>query len=101
MKKIAKYSFIILLVTFVIIAFIFALNWKTEASTKLDGIENFPSSYQTYLKEIAKNHPNWKFKALYTNLDWSYVIAQENKYGTNLVPKNYSIAWKNTTARSI
>lgn len=74
---------------------------KVEGSTKLQGIENFPSSYQPYLKEIAKKHPNWKFTALYTNLDWNYVISQENVFGKNLVPKNYSDAWKNTKPRTI
>ena len=48
-------------------------------------------------KNLAKKHPNWKFTALYTNLDWNYVIDQENVFGKNLVPKNYSDSWKNTT----
>ena len=97
MKKILKYIFISLLLLFLAIGIGFAFNWKSEASTKLNGIENFPSSYQPYLKEIAKKHSNWKFVALYTNFDWKYVIDQENKYGKNLVPKNYSNSWKNTT----
>lgn len=71
--------------------------FRVEASTKLNGIENFPTSYQPYLKEIAKAHPNWKFTALYTDLDWNHVINQENVFGKNLVPKNYSDSWKNTT----
>ena len=41
---------------------------------KKEGIENFPADYQPYLRELAKKHPNWKFTALYTNLDWNYVI---------------------------
>ena len=73
------------------------LYFRVEASTKLNGIENFPTSYQPYLKEIAKAHPNWKFTALYTDLDWNHVINQENVFGKNLVPKNYSDSWKNTT----
>ena len=71
--------------------------FQVKASTKLQGIENFPETYQPYLKELAKKHPNWKFTALYTNLDWKYVINQENIFGKNLVPKNYSDSWKNTT----
>ena len=71
--------------------------FKVEASTKLQGIENFPESYKPYLTELIKKHPNWKFTALYTNLDWNYVIDQENEFGKNLVPKNYSDSWKNTT----
>lgn len=97
-NKARKYILISLLFSILIIALVsyIFLSKKEEASTKLDGIENFPSSYQPYLKEIAKKHTNWKFKALYTNLDWSYVISQENIYGKNLVPKNYSDSWKNT-----
>lgn len=72
------------------------LNSKVQATTRLVGIENFPETYQAYLNEIAKKHPNWKFTALYTNLDWNYVISQENVFGKNLVPLNYSDNWKNT-----
>ena len=73
------------------------LYFQVTASTKLDGIDSFPSSYQPYLRELAKKHPNWKFTALYTNLDWNHVINEENVFGKNLVPKNYSDRWKNTT----
>ncbi len=93
MKK--KYWFITIL--FLLMSVSLFLYFQVMASTKLEGIESFPSSYQPYLKELAKKHPNWKFTALYTNLDWNYVINQENVFGKNLVPKNYSDSWKNTT----
>lgn len=95
MKRIWKYIFISVL--FVLILMSIVIHFRVEASNKLDGIESFPSNYQAYLKELAKKHPNWKFRALYTNLDWNYVINQENVFGKNLVPKNYSDSWKNTT----
>ena len=69
----------------------------SEASTKLEGIDNFPESYRPYLRELNQKYANWKFIALYTNLDWNYVIENENVFGKNLVPKSYSDAWKNTT----
>lgn len=72
-----------------------------DNTSSLSGIERFPSSYQPYLQEILKKHPNWKFTPLYTNLDWNYVIEQENVFGKNLVPKNYSDSWKNQTPRTI
>ena len=97
MRTKSKIILIILVILIILISIILLLNDKVEATTALDGIENFPSSYQPYLKELAKKHPNWKFTALYTNLDWNYVIEQENQFGKNLVPKNYSDAWKNTT----
>ena len=64
--------------------------------TKKEGIENFPQEYQAYLRELQNQYPNWKFIALYTDLDWTYVINQENVFGKNLVPKSYSDSWKNT-----
>lgn len=90
---------IVILCLFVLLSVL--INLEIEASTKTNGIENFPSSYQPYLEELLEKHPNWTFTALYTNLDWNYVINQENIFGKNLVPKNYSDNWKNTNPRSI
>ena len=70
---------------------------KKEAEATGNGIENFPDSYKPYLTELSKKHPNWTFVALYTNLDWNYVIENETIFGKNLVPINYSDSWKNTT----
>ena len=94
MKNI-KINKIAIIATIFFIALAFTTSVK--ASTKKEGIDNFPTMYQAYLRELEKKHPNWKFTALYTNLDWNYVINEENQFGKNLVPKNYSDAWKNTT----
>ena len=94
LKKQIWYLFGIIVI---IILTTYILSQKSvKASEKLDGIENFPESYQPYLEELKKNHPNWSFTALYTNLDWDYVIQNENIFGKNLVPKSYSDNWKNT-----
>ncbi|MBO5479446.1 MAG: SH3 domain-containing protein [Clostridia bacterium] len=69
---------------------------KSVASTKKDGIENFPESYRPYLQELKKKYPNWEFTALYTGLDWNYVISQEYRNNKNLVPLSYADAWKCT-----
>ena len=79
-----------------IIFFICITQVETNASYKLQGINNFPSSYRPYLIELQKKYPNWSFTALYTELDWNYVINNENAFGTNLVPLSYSDSWKNT-----
>ena len=93
-KKIFGYSICIIFVVFITI---YTFSQKNvETTTMADGIENFPKSYQPYLKELKKNHPNWTFTALYTNLDWDYVIQNENIFGKNLVPKSYHDRWKNT-----
>ena len=93
-KKIFGYSICMIFVVFITI---YTFSQKNvEATTMADGIENFPESYQPYLEELKKNHPNWTFTALYTNLDWDYVIQNENIFGKNLVPKSYNDRWKNT-----
>ncbi len=95
MNKKTYYRFIIIIIAFFLIGSFLCL--AVEASTKLEGIDNFPESYKPYLKKLAEKYPNWKFVALYTGLDWNYVIDQENIFGKNLVPKNYIDRWKNTT----
>ncbi len=86
-------------ITFSIICFFIIILFSniSYSADKREGIENFPDTYRPYLLELQKKHPNWKFTALYTNLDWEYVIDNENQFGKNLVPKSYSDRWKNTT----
>ncbi len=98
MKNIVRKNKVILIsMNLILILLVMIIRLEVKASTKLEGISNFPSSYQPYLNELLKKHPNWKFTALYTNLDWEYVIKEENVFGKNLVPKNYSDSWKNQT----
>ena len=82
-----------LIITFFLV---FSLLRQEVAEEKGTISNDFPDSYKPYIEELKKKHPNWKFKALYTNLDWNYVISKENVYGKNLVPKSYSDSWKNT-----
>ncbi len=97
MRKIAfKNDFIFISLIFLCILLSLCFYFQSHASNVLKGIEAFPKSYQPYLREIAKKYPNWTFTALYTNLDWNTVIKEENVFGKNLVPKNYSDNWKNT-----
>ena len=95
----------IFFITLAILA-IFAIIEFDEVNSEKDGKELtrqmtlsnvFPETYQPYIDELKKKYPNWEFKALYTNLDWKYVIDNENIFGKNLVPKSYSDSWKNTT----
>lgn len=94
MLKIIKIGYKIIICIFFI--YIFLIGQNTYAATKAEGIESFPSSYRPYLVELQNKHPNWKFTALYTNLNWKYVIDNENIFGKNLVPLSYSDSWKNT-----
>ena len=78
---------------FLIIISVSNINYCAE---RKEGIDNFPDSYKPYLLALKEKYPNWNFIALYTNLDWKYVIDNENIFGKNLVPKSYSDRWKNT-----
>ncbi len=85
-------------VSFIFFLIIILITKSNYAADKREGIENFPDSYKPYLYELQKKHPNWIFTALYIDLDWEYVIDNENIFGKNLVPKSYSDRWKNTTS---
>ena len=92
-------SIIVLIILFIILFTIFNSNKAEDdkiLTRQMRLSDTFPSSYKPYIDELEKKYPNWVFKALYTNLDWKYVIDNENIFGKNLVPKSYSDSWKNT-----
>ena len=99
-----KRKFIFLSIMSIIIAFVIyfgILNFsevkgEKQLSRQMTLSNDFPANIKPYVDELKKKYPNWEFKALYTNLDWKYVIDNENIFGKNLVPKSYSDSWKNT-----
>ena len=91
-----KKVIIIIMAIVTIIAISFILINKNVAKTEMYVSSEFPENIAPYIEELKKQYPNWDFKALYTNLDWNYVIDNENIFGKNLVPKSYSDSWKNT-----
>ena len=95
--KISIKKIIVICLILIPILVLLIYNIEGNATTQIKGINKFPDSYKPYLIELSKKHPNWNFTALYTNLDWNYVVSQENIFGKNLVPKNYKDTWKNTT----
>ena len=40
--------------------------------------DEFPGSYKPYIEKLKEIHPNWVFKAVYTNLDWNLVLKHES-----------------------
>ncbi len=95
-KKNIIYILTTLTVFIILIVFLFISPINSSAINLKYGIEAFPESYKPYLYELQKKYPNWNFTALYTELDWNYVIDNENRFGVNLVPLSYSDSWKNT-----
>lgn len=94
-SRLSTFAYITLIVIAALVV-VFVISINIDAAEKKEGIESFPNSYKPYLLELQKKYPNWHFVALYTNLDWKYVIDNENVFGKNLVPKSYSDRWKNT-----
>ncbi len=98
-----KIIFYILIIAVLAVAIYFLISYFSEAkgekqlTRQMTLSDTFPSNIKPYVDELKKQYPNWEFKALYTNLDWNYVINKENVFGKNLVPKSYSDSWKNTT----
>ena len=80
----------------IIIFFIIFSSKATYGANRVEGIDNFPKSYRPYLEELKRTYPNWNFIAFNTELDWNYVVDNQNIFGKSLVPKSYSDNWKNT-----
>lgn len=89
-----KRIYVILILYILVVVFtIIQVNSLAEPKNNL---ASFPEGYRPYLEELQKKYPNWNFVPLNIDLDWNYVIDQENQFGKNLVPKSYSDSWKNT-----
>ena len=99
MKRKIIFSSIIIIMAIVIYFFIsnfYKVKGEKQLTRQMTLSNTFPTGIEPYVTELKKKYPNWEFKALYTNLDWKYVIDKENVFGKNLVPKSYSDSWKNT-----
>ena len=73
---------------FIFIAIIFlGKNVIYAKSQYVEGINAFPESYQTYLQNLHSIHPNWKFVAVYTDLDWQNTVDNETVDRRSLVKR--------------
>ena len=106
MKKNVKKLLVIfiLIISYIIINLIcgnkvFAISQKT--STDINSIDsNKYPQIKEMIQSLQKEHPNWKFKILYTDIEWGTAIANEyvghGSSPRNLVPannSNYDNAW--------
>ena len=104
-KNIRKILVIFLLiVAYIIINLIwsgkaFAVNQTTTTDINSIDSNQYPQ-IKEILQELKNQHPNWNFKILYTDIEWSEAIANEyvghGSSPRNLVPANnanYDGAW--------
>lgn len=100
-----KFVLIIIAMIMILTSFAFTLNSNattTYTQTTIDatssnnnGIASFPASYQTLLNKLVSNtgHTNWKFKALYTDIDWNTLVENETDDLHNTIYKGYPSSW--------
>ena len=99
MKKIVLKFFIVVILSMLIISLInpivFAQTNYNQVEipatqTRKNGINNFPDSYKTLLQKLVNKtgHSNWKFVALYTDIDWNELVSQESTHLKNTLIKN-------------
>lgn len=68
---------------------------QTETPTVVDDgtyetlLAAFPDSYKNILNNLHATHPNWRFVAVNTGLDWNAVIENESRVGVNVIQSNY------------
>ena len=97
MKKKISVIFI-LIMSYIIVNLICGNNVFAVTQTTTTDINSIDSTQYPQVKEalqqLKNSHPNWNFKILYTDLEWSTVIANEyTGHGSsprNLVPANDS-----------
>ncbi len=65
-----------------------------------ESISQLPETYRNSLRSIHAKHPEWKFEAVDTGLEWADVLKAESSVGKNLVSKNSIASWKSTAAQA-
>ena len=65
-----------------------------------ESISELPDTYKNALRAIHAKHPQWKFEAVDTGLEWSDALTAESSVGKNLVSKNSIASWKSTAPQA-
>jgi len=96
MKKIKKSIILIIILSILInismISTTYAVTQSISAEINSINNEKYPG-IKEIIEQLQTKYPNWKFKLLYTGLDWNEVITNEYK-GHGASPKN--LVYKNT-----
>lgn len=97
-KMLSMRTLIIILIVLVIcnIAGIYNYSYAstTYTQTVKSGIDAFPESYQSYLRELKDLHSNWTFDAYYTGISWNDLVANETDHGHNRIIATSDSLWK-------
>lgn len=97
MRKITKKIVVFILISYIILSLIcgnlaFAVNQSTTDFNSIDS--NTYPQVKEMIQKLKNQYPNWNFKVLYTDIEWSDAIANEyvghGSSPRNLVPANNS-----------
>ena len=88
---------IVFIITINLILGIVNIDYTYAAQERLDvsnKLNNYPG-YTNLINKLKTAHPNWKFKILYTGLDWNQVIKNETTawHGRNLIDSGKKGEW--------
>lgn len=95
-----KQKIIIIMILLIFTYSIFSVFRTSQAysinytQTVKSGIDAFPESYKTYLRNIQEQHPKWTFDAYYTGISWSDLVTYETDHGHNRVINSADPLWK-------
>lgn len=62
--------------------------------------ESVPDEYKSYIENILKYYPNWKFVFYDTKLDWNSLFGtdQQGYVGRSLIPKSEPLSYRSTAS---
>lgn len=66
-----------------------------DLSGDVDQTDQFPADYQKLINQLKEKYPNWIFQPLYTGLDFTYAVEEEQSLvNRNLVHISQIMDWK-------
>ena len=104
MEKIISMQLLLIVILAMIFNIIIGVSTSYAATTykqeKKQGIDAFPDSYKSYLKELQDLHSNWSFIAFNTGMTWQDFISKEtSSHLKNTVHNSSSSLWKDSCGK--
>ena len=57
-------------------------------------IASFPEDYKVHLRKLHASHPNWKFIAKETGVDWNTALSKQSRDGVSLINGAYPLSYR-------
>lgn len=76
---------------------------STSSQTSSDferTITSFPEDYKVKLRQLHAAHPNWKFVAQNTGIDWNTALSKESRDGVSLINGSYPLSYRDVSSYS-